>query len=240
MATGHPWLYESGAIVRGDTGIKKLAIVFTGHEFADGAAEIRRALQKQHVKASFFFTGRFYEDPVFKPFIKQLKKDGHYLGGHSYDHLLYASWQKRDSLLISQQVFNSDLQKNYEAMEKYGIRKKDALYFLPPFEWFNDSISSWTKQQGLQLINYSAGTISHADYTWPGLKNYRSSLQIIQSIQQYERAHQQGLNGFILLLHIGTDPRRTDKLYSQLPALIQWLRQRGYSLERIDQLLQKK
>ncbi|RYF88789.1 MAG: polysaccharide deacetylase family protein [Chitinophagaceae bacterium] len=230
-------MYEKGAIIRGDTAAKKLAIVFTGDEFADGANSILQTLQQEKIKASFFFTGRFYNNAAFASSIKKIKNNGHYLGAHSNDHLLYAPWHKRDSLLIDQKIFNDDLLKNYAAMKKYGIQKKDAGYFLPPYEWYNDSIAAWTKQLGLQLINYSPGTISHADYTWPELKNYRSSETILASIKNYEAKTAKGLNGFILLLHIGTDPKRTDKFYDQLPQLIQWLKLKGYQLERMDELL---
>ncbi|RZJ53431.1 MAG: polysaccharide deacetylase family protein [Flavobacterium sp.] len=232
-------MYESGAIIRGDTTAKKLAIVFTGDEFADGAASIIQTLAKENIKAAFFFTGRFYNNTAFASSIKQLKKQGHYLGAHSNDHLLYAPWEKRDSLLVSQKTFSDDLGKNYAAMKKYGIEKKEALFFLPPYEWYNDSIAAWTTQLGLQLINYSPGTISHADYTWPELKNYRSSQTIFSSIKNYEAKNSKGLNGFILLLHIGTDPRRSDKFLTQLPKLLKWLKEENYQFERIDELLRE-
>lgn len=232
------FLYQYGAIIRGDTASKKLAIVFTGDEFADGAGFITASLKKEHVKASFFFTGRFYNNKQFVTVINNLKQNGHYLGPHSNDHLQYCAWEKRDSLLVTQQIFNGDLQKNFQAMKKYGIRQKDATIFLPPFEWYNDSIASWTNQFGLQLINYSPGTISAADYTWPELNNYRSSETIMASIKKYESNSSNGLNGFILLLHIGTDPRRTDKFYKQLPDLLKWLKGEKYEMVRIDELLQ--
>jgi peptidoglycan/xylan/chitin deacetylase (PgdA/CDA1 family) len=231
------FLYQSGAIIRGDIASKKIALVFTGDEFADGAGMISNVLKKENVKASFFFTGRFYNNKQFASAVNNLKLNGHYLGPHSNDHLLYCAWEKRDSLLVTQQIFNDDLQKNYRAMKKHGISQKDATIFLPPFEWYNDSIASWTKQLGLQLINYSPGTISHADYTWSELKNYRSSEAIMASIKKYESTSSNGLNGFILLLHVGTDPRRTDKFYEQLPQLIPWLKAGGYELKRIDELL---
>jgi hypothetical protein len=40
--------------------------------------------------------------------------------------------------------------------------KKNALFFLPPFEWYNDSNAAWTKQQGIQLVNFTPGTYSNA------------------------------------------------------------------------------
>ena len=45
---------------------------------------------------------------------------------------------------------------------------------------------------------------------------YRSSEEIYQSVLQYELKDANGLNGFMLLVHIGTDPRRTDKFYNRL------------------------
>ena len=50
-------------------------------------------------------------------------------------------------------------------------------------------------------------------------------------------AHSSGLNGFILLIHIGAGPKRTDKFYNQLPKLLDWLKTKGYNLTTIDQLL---
>ena len=124
-------------------------------------------------------------------------------------------------------------------MAAFGIEKKQALYFLPPYEWYNDTIAAWTKELDLQLINYTAGSLSHTDYTTPDAKNYRSSRTIYQSIIDYEKNSSIGLNGALLLMHIGTDPKRTDKLYHLLSQLLQWLAEKKYSLVTVSQLLKK-
>jgi peptidoglycan/xylan/chitin deacetylase (PgdA/CDA1 family) len=226
-----------GAIIRGDSTKKKLSLVFTGDEFADGGNFVVQTLRQQRVKASFFFTGRFYRNPSFQNIIQQLKKDGHYLGPHSDEHLLYCDWNKRDSLLVSKEQFVNDLFKNYEAMRKAGITKEKARFFIPPYEWYNDSIAAWAKELGLQLINLTPGTKSTADYTYPELKNYRGSEEIYNSIIDYEKKSPSGLNGFILLVHIGTDARRTDKFYKRLPQLIKYLKTKGYQFQPVNQLL---
>ena len=64
--------YDRGAIVRGDTTKKELAIVFTGHEFAEGGNRILQTLKQQNIKASFFFTGDFYRNKKFQSLIKHL------------------------------------------------------------------------------------------------------------------------------------------------------------------------
>ncbi|SMO49324.1 hypothetical protein SAMN06265350_102425 [Solitalea koreensis] len=167
-----------------------------------------------------------------------MKKEGHYLGAHSDQHLLYCDWTKRDSLLVTHEQFTTDLKANYKRMAQLGITKTDAPYFLPPYEWYNTKIAEWTKELGLQLVNFSPGTRSTADYTWPemGLR-YRSSDEIYRSIIDYETKNPQGLNGYILLLHIGTDPRRTDKFHLQLDKLLKELKSRGYTFFKINELL---
>ena len=176
---------------------------------------------------------------MLQAFIQQLKKDGHYLGAHSDKHLLYADWTKRDSLLVTKQQFKEDLLQNYAEMKRFGINQLNTTFFLPPYEWYNDSIAAWTKELDLQLINYSTGTRSAADYTWPELPNYQSSEAIYQSIFSYEQSKPAGLNGFLLLLHIGTDSRRKDKFYDRLTQLIQQLKAKGYQFKTVDDLLKK-
>ena len=234
-----PHLLEYGAVVRGDTSKADLALVFTGDEFADGGIHIASVLSAQGVKGSFFFTGKFYRNPDFKSLIDTLRNKGHYLGAHSDQHLLYCSWENRDSLLLTRQQFQDDLLENYRIMETYNIRKEDAIFFLPPYEWYNDSISTWTGQMGLKLVNFTQGTLSHADYTLPASKNYRSSEEIYRSILDHEETVANRLNGFILLTHIGTAPERSDKFYFYLEKLIEELKAKGYRFKRIDELLKQ-
>jgi peptidoglycan/xylan/chitin deacetylase (PgdA/CDA1 family) len=108
---------------------------------------------------------------------------------------------------------------------------------MPPFEWYNQTIADWTEALGFRLVNYSPGTRSHADYTTPDLPNYVSSDSISASILEYEEADPAGLNGFILLSHVGTAPARTDKFYVQLESIISTLKDRGYTFVHIDRLL---
>jgi hypothetical protein len=52
--------YSHGGIIRGDSTKKEIAMVFTADEFGDGLPSIIKTLQTKNIKASFFFTGRFY------------------------------------------------------------------------------------------------------------------------------------------------------------------------------------
>jgi len=123
-------------------------------------------------------------------------------------------------------------------MERFGIARAKGHLFIPPYEWYNDEIAAWSKEAGLVLFNFTPGTSSNADYTTPSMPEYLDSRTIYGRILAHERSDPHGLNGFILLIHIGTDPERTDKLYLRLADLIKELKSRGYDLVRIDRLLQ--
>ena len=225
---------DRGGIIRMDTTRKEISLVFTGHEFADGADVILKTLKKHKAKGSFFFTGDFYRDQRFSGVIRRLVSEGHYLGAHSDKHLLYAPWENRDSLLVSHDAFIADLRSNYLEMERFGISKDSARYFLPPYEWYNEAISNWCRNAGLRLLNFTPGTYSNADWTHPGMGGqYLKSDSIYRRILRFESTHSSGLNGFLLLTHFGTDPRRPDKFCLRLDALLTELERRGYSFKRL-------
>jgi len=222
-------VYSHGGIVRMDTTKHSIYLVFTGHEYADGGDAILRTLKRHRVSASFFFTGDFYRNPAFRDLISNLRHDGHYLGPHSDKHLLYAPWERRDSLLVTREQFLADLEANIAAMESAGIPRSLVTHFMPAYEWYNDSIAGWTRQRGLTLVNFTTGTSSNADYTTPDMdQRYVSSDSIVERILRYDRQSSCGLNGFLLLSHIGTEPARSDKFYWRLDSLITGLKRRGY------------
>lgn len=218
-------IYQDGGIIRTDPSVKHIDFVFTAADKADGAERIISTLRKYNIKGGFFFTGEFFE--MYPDVVRRLVAEGHYVGSHSYGHLLYAPWGNRDSLLVTRQEFNEDIFKSYKVLREFGIT--NAPYFIPPYEHYNATISSWARQIGLQVINYTPGTLTNGDYTTPEMKRYFSSKEILGRIWEYERTDPNGLNGHIMLIHFGTDPARTDKFYDKLPGLIRELRRKGYS-----------
>lgn len=218
-----------GGITRTDKSVKNISLVFTSHEFIDGFETISSVLKKHGIKGSFFFTGDFYRTPEFKPVIESLISDHHYLGAHSDKHILYCSWEKRDSTLVTKEEYFNDVLNNYAEMQKFGIPKDSSLYYLPPYEWYNSEISEWTNELGLTLVNFTPGTLSNADWTIPEMnEKYFSSDTIFNRILFYEENNPDGMNGFILLTHFGTHPSRKDKFYLRLDELITVLKEKGY------------
>jgi endoglucanase len=69
------------------------------------------------------------------------------------------------------------------------------------------------------------------------MTNYQPSSRIFQSILDHEKTDPHGLNGFILLFHVGTHHDRRDKFYLRLDELLSGLQDGGYHFVGIDGLL---
>lgn len=231
------WTLERGGVVRGSRTEKKLALVFTGGEFGEGATEILDALQARGVKASFFVTGDFTAQPSHAAYLRRMVADGHYLGPHSHAHLLYCPWEDRNQTLVTREQFRDDLKRNIRELTRFGADRRSMRFFIPPFEFYNEQIVTWTCQMGLLLVNFTRGTRSHADWAPEGHRSFLPSQAIYQGILDYEAGNPDGLNGFLLLMHVGSGPQRADKMHPYVAPLVDELHLRGYTFVRVDELL---
>ena len=224
-------IYVKGGINRTNPEKKQISLVFTAADKADGANAILKTLKKHDIQGAFFFTGQFFD--LFPNVVKRIVNEKHYLGSHGYGHLLYMPWENPDSLLVTREQVEEDLLKGYACLRNFGVELNDAPVFIPPYEYYNEKIAAWAKNLGLQLINFTPGTLSNADYTIPEMgKSYRSSKFIYNKILEVEK--NEGLNGHIILLHLGTSEKRTDKFYDgYLDKLIRTLKKKGYTFTPI-------
>ncbi len=228
---------REGGILRGPKDKKQIALEFTSGGFSEGGKLILDQLAKHHAKASFFFTGEYFTHAENIVLAKRLLKEGHYLGPHSDTHPLYCPWSGPKTTLVTKEFFIKDLEDNLKKIEKVGLKRKQMKFWIPPFEHYNEEIVSWSRELGLTLINFSPGTRSNADYTEDDAKNFVPSQIIYDSIIKKEQTD--GLNGFLLLLHFGVGPKRTDKMHDRLGELLDYLDKCGYEFVRVDELLQK-
>ncbi|MDW8310038.1 MAG: polysaccharide deacetylase family protein [Verrucomicrobiales bacterium] len=233
--TGLTW--QQGAIRRGSTHRRDIALLFTAHTFAEGGETILDELARRGAKASFFLTGEFLDTPEFAPLVRRMVRDGHYVGPHSDRHLLYCSWEREPQLLVTRAQFRADLAANLRKLERFGLRRAVIRYFVPPYEHYTADIATWTREAGLTLISFTPGTRSTADYTGEADKNFVPTDTIFESILQRERADPHGLNGFLLLLHLGSGPGRADKFHRRFGELLDVLGARGYRFVRVEELL---
>ncbi|WP_286884026.1 MULTISPECIES: polysaccharide deacetylase family protein [Sphingobacterium] len=213
-----------------------MALVFTGHDLSEGTAEVLASLKHNGVKGSFFLTGDYLRTPGFKPYVRQMLSDGHWISGHSDKHILVSDWGSREVLLVKRDSFVADLKANLKALEGAGVKREQLSYYIPSYEWYNSETVDWAKAVGLNSVNYTPGIRTAADYTYPEMGGrYLSSTAILDNLWSYEARY--GLNGFLILIHMGTDDRRKDKLYHHLDDIISILKGKGYQLVDVPDLL---
>jgi endoglucanase len=225
-----------GAIIRGDVTAKKLALVFTGDERGESTGKILDALRDRKLKAAFFVTGNFVRQAPLRPLLKRAIAEGHYVGPHSDSHPLYCSWEDRERTLVTPAFFNDDLRKNIADLRGLGaLSDKRSAVFIPPYEWYNADQVRWSRGLGVTLINFTPGSGSNRDYAPEGDQRFVPSRTIFNDILAYEQKDPHGLNGVILLLHLGSG--RKDPFHPLLGPMCDELSERGYQFVRIDKLL---
>ena len=107
--------------------------------------------------------------------------------------------------------------------------------FVPPYEWFNADQVRWSNDMGITLFNFTPGSGSNRDYAPEGDRVFVPSQTIYDDILAYEKKDPHGLNGFIMLLHLGSG--RKNPFHTKLAPLCDELKQRGYEFVRVDKLL---
>lgn len=220
-----------GTVVRRSGVGKTVYFVFTADSAFEGAPIILDALKKHNAKGSFFLTGNCLRMSEHEGVIRRIIADGHYIGGHSDRHLLYADWDTVRTNRVTSDSLIRDLRANYVELERFGITKESAPYFLPPYEWYHAENVNAIREFGVIPVNFSSRLRTSDDYTTPDMTNYRSSQELVDQLFRYEAEHT--LDGAIILIHPGTSPLRTDKLYLHFDDILQRLTTLGYTFSRL-------
>ena len=225
-----------GAIIRGNVNAKKLALIFTGGDFGESTEPILNALKQRKIQGALFVTGSFVRSSKLRPLLERAIADGHYVGPHSDSHPLYASWDDRDKTLVTEAFFKEDLRKNIARLRAIGaLRHEQPVFFIPPYEHYNRDQVLWARQLNVVLFNLTPGCGSNRDYIKEGAPRFVSARRLYDDILTYERKDPHGLNGFLVLLHLGSG--RKDPFHPMLGPLCDELSKRGYEFERVDRLL---
>lgn len=222
-----------GAIVRHNADSAVIYLIFSADSMFEGAPAALSVLDARGIKASFFLTGNFIRRHQNSALIHRILNSGHYIGGHSDRHILWADWNDERTPLVTEDSMLADVRGNLAALDSMGIPANDCRWFLPPFEWIGPGqAATLTDSLGIKIINPTPGIQIYRDYTTPDMTEYHSSDSILRQLYDYER--RKGLNGALLIMHLGTQEARTDKLYYHLPEIIDSLSALGYTFGRLD------
>lgn len=221
---------RSGCTVGTATDKGAIHLIFTADSMFEGAPFALDCLDKHGIKASFFFTGNFLRERANDSIVKRIIDGGHYVGPHGDRHILLADWDESRTSLVTPDSAVRDMEDNYTELSRFGITRESAQVIVPPYEWYNRIHIDAYRAAGLSPVSPSPGIETFRDYTTPDMEDYRDSETLWNQLLERERTH--GLQGAIMIIHLGTQDVRIDKFYHRMPALLDTLLARGYTFER--------
>jgi len=228
---------------RGLSGTNTVAITFDGGSYSNAASRILDVLAERGLKATFFLTGEFMKR--YPDITRRIANEGHEVGNHMYNHLhltTFAKNYRQDTLPgITRELVQKELIKNEKLFHEITGKKMVKLWRAPYGEQ-NATIRSWAHQVGYRHVSwtYDPKTKKSLDgLDWVSDRHsalYLSSEDIVKKIISFDSETKRGLDGGIVLLHLGTD-RKNDPFYPKLGELIDRLQEKGYKVGSVTQVL---
>jgi len=229
---------------RGSEAEKWVALTFDGGAHTRGAAEILDTLKERGVQATFFLTGRFIQK--HGDLVRRIHAEHHVLGNHteSHPHLTNFEADRTHSTLegVDRGFLIRQLEQVTNRYQALGIPMSPI--WRAPYGEQNRTINQWAASLGLMHIGWTQGsnwrmTLDTNDWVVrPSDPGYFSPDEVIKKIVNFGKGTEQGLNGGIILMHVGT-LRKREPMYSRLGVLIDTLKSSGYQLVTIPEMLKK-
>ena len=231
---------QFGVVDRINPQEKTIYFIFTGHhsqkddgyyENFDGAEFVVDTLNEHGIKGSFFPTGVCFEVEKYKPVLRRIIDEGHYLSSHSYAHLLLCSYENRDENLVTRETIVSDNAEMERVLQEIGLTREQYVWFVPPYEYYNQWSADVYRDLGYKLANPTPGLVTSMDWMGADHPEYHSAEQMINNIFEFEKKHT--LNGAIVLIHAMDYPIRghEDRPYRYLGDIITRLKALGYGFK---------
>lgn len=225
-----PGMGEALNLTRGPGGRKRLVLSFDGGSSAEVAVEVLDLLKARGLRTTLFLTGAFIQR--FPALVKRMAAEGHELGNHTMNHPHFAPGMKRDPKWTRERVQHELLEADAALLRVAG-RPMDPLWRAPYGE-HTAEIRRWAEELGYRHVGWSEGADT-LDWATPNERRlYRTGEAIVQRLQQ--RLNRDG-DGIIVLMHLGSARRSSDRPTEGLGAFMDRARQEGWSFVPVGTLL---
>ncbi|HLG20206.1 MAG TPA: polysaccharide deacetylase family protein, partial [Bdellovibrionota bacterium] len=193
------------AVTRGDLGRREVAFTFDAGSNARVAGEILDDLKARNIHSTMFLTGQFIAD--YPDIVKRIAAEGHEAANHLlvHDHLINA---KQRTSALTKEAFAAQLEeveRRYQAVAGTPM----AHLWRAPYGEINDEIVAWARSIGYTHVGWTrSGKKSLDTLDWvadPKSSLYRSSEAIYRQILDFEQSGEGGLNGAVILMHLGSE-----------------------------------
>lgn len=190
---------------------KRIALTFDDGPDSTYTPLVLEVLKKHNVKATFFVVG--VQIAKHEEILKQIIEEGHTLGNHTWEH---AKLTESTPEQIHEQIERVD-----KALQtSVGITTR---LFRPPYGAADERVSQLVAQSGYHMIKWNSDTRD-----WAGTPP-KEMLELVK---------EQAKPGGIILMHsFGGKDGKLDNTIQALPPIIKYLRNEGYTLVTVDELL---
>ena len=197
------------AICRGPTGRMQVALTFDDGPDPVTTTALLDLLREERISAGFFCIGK--QVAAHPQITARIAAEGHVIGNHTYNHFWWTALMFRPGL-------TREILQTQDAIKQ--ATGSVPVYMRPPVGMTNPHYPAVLHRAGLTMIGWDVRSM---DTRW-GLRD------VIDHVLTKVR------DGSIILLHDGSISR--DGLLEIVNALIAGLRQRGFTFERVDRLIQ--
>lgn len=192
-----------------ETTDKKVALTFDAAWGNEDTKKILEILKKHNVPVTFFMTGGWVED--YPNDVKAILDAGHDLGNHSENH--------KNMSQLSVNDIEAELMEVHQKVK--DLTGYEMRLFRPPYGDYDNKVIQTATKCGYYAVQWDVDSLDWKDY---GVES------IIDTITNHPHLG----NGSIILCHNGA------KYTAQaLDALIIGLKEKGYELVPLSQLLYK-
>jgi peptidoglycan-N-acetylglucosamine deacetylase len=138
-------------IWKGASGKKAVAITFDDGPDPLTTPLLLELLLKRRIKTIFFVTGE--KAAAHPDLIKEILRQGHLVGNHSYKHSYWILFKSSPSIV-------EDIEATQNVLKDFGIR---PLAFRPPAGITSPRLGSALMKTGMYLVNFSCRALDHGN-----------------------------------------------------------------------------
>lgn len=193
-----------------ETTDKVVALTFDDGPTAKYAPEVLALLREKAVKATFFVTGQEAEENA--ALAQAMVADGHELGNHTWTH--------SDMTLASPEKAASEVERTDAVIRAAG--HQGEIYFRPPFGKKLFGLPLYLSRHGRTTVTWDVEPESFAEVA---SSSERITQHVLDRVQP----------GSIVILHVMYPSRETSR--QALPGIIDGLRERGFRMVTVSELL---
>ena len=202
---------EKQQIYRQNPAAKQIALTFDDGPDNQYTPQILKVLKEYNIQATFFLLGKLSKQ--YPEVTKQIIKEGHTSGNHSWSHADLSTLNKTE---LAREL--NDTEKQLAKITRYRTK-----LLRPPYGKVSDDLLAKLDETDYEIIHWSIDSLD-----WKANNKQEILDRVLPNIQQ----------GAIILFHSAGGPTQDlTSTVKALPTIIEAIQEQGIELVTVDELL---